>query len=99
MVPGIGKKGAERIVLELRDRLGPPGESSVAGGLPGTRPHRVASWRDQVQSGLVNLGWPVRDADQAIAALEEDGTIGTANGETVDVAVVLRAALRKLSKQ
>ena len=42
MVPGIGKKGAERIVLELRDRLGPPGESSVAGGLPGTRPPDAA---------------------------------------------------------
>jgi len=102
MVPGIGKKGAERIVLELRDRLGPPGESGAAGGLPGTRPPRAAQWRDQVQSGLVNLGWPARDADQAIAALEEDGTIGAADGEdppTVDVAVVLRAALRKLSKQ
>ena len=97
MVPGIGKKGAERIVLELRDRLGPPGESAVA-SLPGTRPQRVPQWRDQVQSGLVNLGWAVRDADQAIAALEEDGTIA-ANGEPVDVAAVLRAALRKLSRQ
>jgi len=99
MVPGIGKKGAERIVLELRDRLGPPGESGGTGGLPGARPQRAAQWRDQVQSGLVNLGWAARDADQAIAALEEDGTIGAANGEPVDVALVLRAALRKLSKQ
>jgi Holliday junction DNA helicase RuvA len=102
MVPGIGKKGAERIVLELRDRLGPPGESSVAGGLAGARPQRAAQWRDQVQSGLVNLGWAARDADQAIAALEEDGTIGAVNGEdpqTVDVAAVLRAALRRLSKR
>jgi holliday junction DNA helicase RuvA len=98
MVPGIGKKGAERIVLELRDRLGPPGESA-GGALPGARPQRVPQWRDQVQSGLVNLGWPIRDADQAITALEEDGTISAANGEPVDVAVVLRAALRKLSKQ
>jgi holliday junction DNA helicase RuvA len=97
MVPGIGKKGAERIVLELRDRLGPPGDSGT-GGLPGSRPQRAPQWRDQVQSGLVNLGWAVRDADQAIAALEEDGTISAANGEPVDVAVVLRAALRKLSK-
>lgn len=94
-VPGIGRKGAERIVLELRDRLGPPGDSAV--GLPGTRAAgRLPSWRDQVQSGLVNLGWPVRDADLAIAALEEEGTVG---GDTVDVATVLRAALRKLSKQ
>jgi len=81
----------------LRDRLGPPGESAL-GGLPGARPQRGPQWRDQVQSGLVNLGWPARDADQAIAALEEEGTI-VANGEPVDVALVLRAALRKLSRQ
>jgi Holliday junction DNA helicase RuvA len=96
MVPGIGKKGAQRIVLEMKDRLGPP--ATTGDGLPGSRPtQRTPSWRDQVQSGLVNLGWPARDADQAIAALEEDGTItGT---EPVDVATALRAALRKLSKQ
>jgi Holliday junction DNA helicase RuvA len=96
MVPGIGQKGAQRIVLELRDRLGPPGDTA----LPGTRPPaRAASWRDQVQSGLVNLGYPPRDADLAIAALEEEGLIAAGSGEEVNVATVLRAALRKLSKQ
>ena len=52
-----------------------------------------------MSSGLVNLGWAARDADLAITALTEDGTIRADNGEPVDVAVVLRAALRKLSKQ
>ena len=99
MVPGIGKKGAERIVLELRDRLGPPGDGGSDGGLAGARPPRAPQWREQAQSGLVNLGWAARDADQAIAAMEEDGTIATANGEPVDVSTVLRAALRRLSKQ
>jgi holliday junction DNA helicase RuvA len=94
MVPGIGKKGAERIVLELRDRLGAPGDYSAGGNT-----HVVAaagsSWRDQVQSGLVNLGWSARDADAAVAAVEADAN----GGPTPDVASALRAALRKLSKQ
>jgi len=97
MVPGIGKKGAQRIVLEMKDRLGPPGDDGAA--LPVRAAPRAPSWRDQVQSGLVNLGWPARDADQAIAALEDEGVIGGPDGDTVDVATALRAALRRLGKQ
>jgi Holliday junction DNA helicase RuvA len=94
MVPGIGKKGAERIVLELRDRLGAPGDYGAAGTGRAVRTAE-SSWRDQVQSGLVNLGWSVRDADAAVTAVEAEAN----GGPAPDVASALRAALRKLSKQ
>jgi Holliday junction DNA helicase RuvA len=94
-VPGIGRKGAQRIVLELAGRLGSPGSVAAADGtsLPGgVRPH----WQDQVRAGLVSLGWGGREADQAIAAVATD----LADGEPADVevAVALRAALRVLSR-
>jgi Holliday junction DNA helicase RuvA len=93
MVPGIGRKGAQRIVLELKDRLGAPGEFVGNGAAPVRKAE--PSWRDQVQSGLTNLGWPARDAEAAVAAVEAES-----NGEQPpDVATALRAALRKLSKQ
>jgi holliday junction DNA helicase RuvA len=92
MVPGVGNKGAQRIILELRDRLGVPGDLAVNGSAPGRRAE--PSWRDQVQSGLVNLGWSPRDAEAAVVAVEAD------SGDTEpDVTTALRAALRKLSRQ
>jgi Holliday junction DNA helicase RuvA len=101
-VPGIGRKGAQRIVLELAGRLGSPaGPAGVMGPLPGGGPAADGAglWRDQVRAGLVNLGWPARDAEQAIAAVAADLVVSPAGTDaTVDVSVALRAALRKLSR-
>jgi Holliday junction DNA helicase RuvA len=86
-VPGIGQKGAQRIILELKDRIGAP----VQGGAT-TRVAASEPWRDQVQQGLVGLGWAARDADKAIEAVADQA------GERPDVAALLRAALRTLSR-
>ncbi len=88
-VPGIGQKGAQRIILELKDRLGAPLGSAVA--RPG-RPTAVAPWRDQVHQGLVGLGWSAKEADRAV-----DGVAPEA-GDAPDVGALLRSALRTLSK-
>jgi Holliday junction DNA helicase RuvA len=103
-VPGIGRKGAQRIVLELAGRLGSPGDAAQPGaGLPGSggpAGGRLAPWREQVRAGLVNLGWQARDADQAITLVEPDllADAGAGGGGEVDVAVALRAALRVLGR-
>ena len=98
-VPGIGRKGAQRIVLELAGRLGSPAApAGILGPLPGAGAAAGGAglWRDQVRAGLVNLGWPARDAEQAITAVAAD--LAASPAGDVDVSVALRAALRKLSR-
>jgi Holliday junction DNA helicase RuvA len=105
-VPGIGRKGAQRIVLELAGRLGAPGDGLAAAAALRPGPAAaVASWREQVRAGLVSLGWQAREADQAISAVEPDLLAVAADGglsesaePQVDVAVALRAALRVLGR-
>jgi Holliday junction DNA helicase RuvA len=112
-VPGIGRKGAQRIVLELAGRLGAPADGAATPTLQASAAS-AAKWRDQVRAGLVSLGWQAREADQAISAVEpeltgadgfgpdgtvSDGTVSAGTGPAdIDVAVALRAALRVLGR-
>lgn len=85
-VPGIGKRGAERMVLELRDKIGPvtTGAAATAGG-----GHAV---RGPVVEALVGLGFPAKHAEEACdkaLAADPDATTSSA----------LRAALSMLGKK
>ena len=87
-VPGIGRKGAERLVLELRDRIGP-----VAAGGDGAGVLLHGAWQEQVRQALVGLGWTGGQADQAVAAVAE-----TVDGTPPPVPVLLKHAIRLLGR-
>jgi holliday junction DNA helicase RuvA len=103
-VPGIGKKGAERLVLELRDRLGVTTTDTSLDGPAGALPAGlgpltpVAPWRDQLSAAIVQLGWSSREAESALAALDPVAAEQQAAGGAVDVAVLLRQALQLLGR-
>jgi len=96
IVPGIGRKGAQRIVLELKDRIGAPTGASLVG-----RTARLSAddvWRDQVRAALLGLGWSTKEAESAVEVVTPTAHAAAAAGEPMSVAQLLRAALRALSR-
>ncbi len=89
--PGIGRKGAERLVLELRDKVG-----IVNSAGPSNGPVAQAAWRPKLSDALVGLGFTVKQADDAIATLATDtDDPAVTNG---DVGLLLRRALGLLGR-
>ncbi|MDX6241403.1 MAG: holliday junction helicase RuvA [Kribbellaceae bacterium] len=88
-VPGVGKKVAQRLVLELKDKIGAPSKMVTGRPLQATE-----AWREQVHAGLVGLGWSARDAEDAVIAVSPLA----ADSAEPSVPDLLRAALRALSK-
>lgn len=90
-VPGIGRKGAEKMVIELRDKVNALGAVTA----PTPTGAGAAQWREQVADGLVGLGWSVKDAENAcdnVAHLvEQDPAVG--------IAVLMRQALASLARK
>ena len=90
-IPGIGAKSAQRLVLELRDKVGAirgAGTSSTTGTVP-VQPGQEP-WRGQVAEALVGLGWSVKQAADAVERVAADAPADA------DIASYLRLALREL---
>ena len=82
-VPGIGRKGAERLVLELRDKVVAPDRTPVAPAVGGPRA--------EVVEALLGLGFAAKPAEQAVDAV-------LAEQSAADAATLLRAALTRLGR-
>lgn len=93
-VPGIGHKGAQRIVLELGDRLG----IATGVGPDGSSPYvaAAADRRAEVVDALVGLGWNAKAAEDAVAGVVAASPDLASPVSDLEMAAVLRAALRSL---
>ena len=85
LVPGIGRKGAQRLVLELKDKLGLVGLSA---------PAATVAWRDTVSEALTGLGWSQSQADEVVVRLAAQHP----DAGDADVPALLKKALAMMSR-
>ena len=86
-VPGIGKKGAQRILLELKGKLSRSGSPSTS--VSSAQP----MWREQLAGALISLGYSAREADSTISIVAIDYANRGLNPADSDLSELLKAAL------
>lgn len=90
-VPGIGKRTAERVVLELGERLVEMGFAGVpVGGVPGSEPTPGAAMEAEALAALESLGYPRASAEKMVAAVRDQAD----SVETL-VRLALRASVKR----
>ncbi|MGW7440065.1 Holliday junction branch migration protein RuvA [Streptomyces sp. NPDC054849] len=96
-VPGIGKRGAQKLLLELKDKLGAP---LGAGGLVDAQRAAAgpAPWTEQLAAALIGLGYASREAEEAVSAVTPQAEAAIAAGGSAPVPQLLRAALQSLNR-
>lgn len=85
-VPGIGNKGAQRILLELKGKL-------VSSGSPMPTQVSMPQWREQLSGALASLGYSPRDADGVISIVAIDYANRGVDPASADISDLLKAAL------
>ena len=92
-VPGIGRKGAGRLVLELKDRLGPAAPTSGGAAVAAS-----GGWAEAVAAGLISLGWSAKEAEQVVQSIAPEAEALTGADGRPDVGALLKLALRTLDR-
>ena len=87
-VPGIGRKGAQRLILELKGKLSDFGSAAKVS-------HHQPQWREQLTSALISLGFSAKDSDaaisQVVSRLAEDGI----DAQNLELSDLLKRALNQ----
>jgi len=92
-IPGVGRKTAERLVVELRDKVGEIAMAATAGDASTSTPGATGGDDafDDALSALLNLGYQRNAAEKAVQQVRRDGV-------EANVQKILRASLQKLAK-
>jgi len=85
-VPGIGRKGAQRMILELKGKLSDLSSSQQYKG------HQPA-WREQLASALVSLGFSPKESDSAISEVVSQLQSGGVDASGVELSELLKRTL------
>jgi Holliday junction DNA helicase RuvA len=86
-VPGIGRKGAQRLILELKGKISDFGTSNKSA-------HHQPVWREQLTSALVSLGFTAKDSDAAINSVLADYLENGVEPSEIELSELLKKALQ-----
>jgi Holliday junction DNA helicase RuvA len=87
-VPGIGRKGAQRLILELKGKLSDFGTSNKIA-------HHQPAWREQLASALISLGFSAKESDNAITTVVNQIAEEGGDANSADLSDLLKRALQK----
>jgi Holliday junction DNA helicase RuvA len=87
-VQGIGRKGAQRLILELKGKLSDFGTSNKIA-------HHQPAWREQLASALISLGFSAKESDNAITTVVSQIAEEGGDANTTDLSELLKRALQK----